>query len=81
MVLLVDLELLDVLLLLLVHEIEFGSGALEHAVPVEVDEAALLGDDALDTARKLGCVLVWVPMHWWEIVDIDDDSPACHHQH
>lgn len=78
---LVDLELLHVLLLLLVHEVELGRGALEHAVPVEIDEAALLRNGALDTAGELGRVLVRAPMHRWQVVDVDDDRPARHHQH
>lgn len=70
-----------VLLLLFVHEVEFGRGALEHAVPVEIDKAALFGDGALHATRKLGRRLVLATMHRRQVVDVHDDGPARHHEH
>ncbi len=76
-----DLELAHVLLLLLVHEVEFGCGPLEHAVPVEVDEGALLGYGALDTLGELRRVLVVALAHRLQVVDVDDNAPTCHHEY
>lgn len=77
----VDFQLTDVFLLLFVHEIELGRLTFEHAVPVEVDEAALFGDYALDTAGKHGGVFVLASRHGRQVEDVDHNGPAGHHQH
>ena len=68
-------------MLLFVHEVELGRRSLEHAVPVEVDEGALLGDGALDALRELRGVLVVALHHRLQVEDVDDYAPAGHHEY
>ncbi|RNA36457.1 hypothetical protein BpHYR1_024184 [Brachionus plicatilis] len=70
-----------IVLLLLVHEVELWGGALQHAVPLEVGKAALVGDAFLDAFGERDRVLVSSLAHFGQVVDVDDDGPAGHHQH
>ena len=50
------------------------------SLPHEVNKASLTCDRALDAVSKINCSFSLLLVHRWQVPDVTDDGPACHHQ-
>ena len=50
------------------------------SLPHEVDKASLICNCSLNPVSKTNCCLSLLLVHWWQVPDITDNGPACHHQ-